>query len=195
TAGPCCRAKALTHWPIPCCPGCSAALHLFTCATTCVPQSLGFRLPVIVASVAPAAASTPMANPVTTFAASAAPVPPRIFFMNPPEAGDLQAGIDAESTGPRTRSSSRSISLSKSLMLTSIGRDAVLLQSTQLDLRLPPTEVRPQPRLRGREPRRDRPLWDPERRADLPVGVPVVVAQHDRRRLLGRQLAEGADQV
>jgi hypothetical protein len=90
-------AKALTHGPIPRTPDArSVSLHVATCCLTCWPQSNGFKLPETAASVAapaPAAAKATTANPVRSFAATAAPVPPKIRFMNPPEAGVLQAGI------------------------------------------------------------------------------------------------------
>src|SRR5579859_4983662 len=203
TCSPCCLAKALTHGPIPRTPDArSVVLHVATVCFTCWPQTLGFRLPVVATSVitpAPAAASAATAKPVASLAAIAAPVPPRSRFMNPPEAGVLHAGIEAESTGPRIRFSSRSISRSKSLMCpTSVRRDAVLRESTHLDLRLRfrlmaerPSEVL----FGGGQPRRHGALRHAQGRPDLAVRVPVVVAQDDGGRLLRRQLAQGLEQV
>src|ERR1700687_96714 len=49
--------------------------------------------------------------------------------------------------------------------------------------------------LGGRESRGDRALWDAQRLGDRPVRVTVVMAQHDRRRLLGRQLRKRLGEV
>ena len=60
---------------MPCEPGASASLHVVTCLTTCLPQSLGLVLPVMADSLTPAAptarvaAATPIAALVVSTAA------------------------------------------------------------------------------------------------------------------------------
>src|SRR5258706_12810416 len=82
------------------------SLQVCTCWTTCFPQSLGLRLPVVATSVvtpAPATASAATAKPVSSFAPRAAPNPPNSLFISPPEAGALQARGDSRSTRPKNR--------------------------------------------------------------------------------------------
>src|SRR5438270_9428723 len=180
----------------------NVSLQVLTCWTTCCPQSLGFRLPVVATSVvtpAPAPANAATAKPVSTFAPRAAPAPPNSLLITPPEAGALQAGIEARSTGPRTRLSSLSMSRSKSLMCpTSIRRDAVLGQSTHVDLGARcglRVEQSLEPGFGRDQAGRHGALGYLERGGDLAVGVAVVMAKDDGRGLLGRQLAQRVEEV
>src|SRR5712692_1016340 len=112
------EAKSLTHSPMPCTPRRAAeALQAPTCVLTCWPQLVGFKLPVTATSVAAPATTTAAAAtaiPVSSFAPSAAPAPPKSLFMIPPDNGALRSGIGAAAIGSRIRCSSRSSSLSKS---------------------------------------------------------------------------------
>src|SRR5260370_22782291 len=112
------EAKSLTHSPMPCTPRRAAeALQAPTCVLTCWPQLVGFKLPVTATSVAAPATTTAAAAtamPVSSFAPSAAPAPPKSLFMIPPDNGALRSGIGAAAIGSRIRCSSRSSSPSKS---------------------------------------------------------------------------------
>lgn len=62
-------ANALTHLPMPCCPGASCRLHVTTCRFTRWPQTNGFGLPVTAAfaPTPPPAVRTTVVAVMTSF--------------------------------------------------------------------------------------------------------------------------------
>src|ERR1700681_36849 len=196
---PCVRANDATHWPMPCTPRRSAlALQALTWVVTCWPQLVGLTLPVIATSVAATAkvvAAAATAIPVRIFTPMAAPAPPKSFFMLPPGCIGLRNGIGPAVIGSRIRCSS--CSLSRSKLVTSDmsgGRNACLgrinhfcfPQVAQFDLQL---------LARSRHARGNGLFGHTESSGDLAVVVAVVVAHHQRGGLLGRKLAQLADQI
>src|SRR5216683_1332188 len=199
TVSPCVRANELTHWPMPCTPNRTAlALQASTTVVTCWPQLVGLTLPVIATSVAATAmvvAAAATAIPVRILMPIAAPAPPKSRFMLPPDCIALRNGIGPAVIGSRIRCSSCFISSSKSFMSDMSGRRNALLGRIN-HFSFPHVDQRDLQLLaRSGQPGGNSLFGHAERSRDLAVGVAVVVAHHQRRRLLGRELAELPDQI
>src|SRR5439155_7593245 len=184
-------------------PGCGfcACCTCCTCCVTCRAQSTGFTLWVITASAVAPAAVTATTAPTAIFAVSAAPAPRRIGGVRRPGSGVRRPGSGMRHAGmvpPACRSSRRWRSSSRCL---SKGRVSRVIEAERRPWRKypisfhPVRQLDPQARLRGREPRCNRSLRDAECRADLAICVAVVVAQHQRRGLLGGNLAQRAAEL
>src|SRR6202163_37334 len=196
---PCVRANDATHWPMPCTPRRSAlALQALTWVVTCWPQLVGLTLPVIATSVAATAkvvAAAATAIPVRIFTPMAAPAPPKSFFMLPPGCIGLRNGIGPAVIGSRIRCSSCSLSRSKLVTSDMSGRRNALLCRINHFLLADVGQVDPQLLPSSRHSRGNRLFGNAQRGRDLAVAVAVVMAHHQRRCLLGGQLAQLADQV